>query len=136
VPLPVPFPRRYVYGVDTIAANEMGLAEGYGDGPLHRRDRFPYPSHLRAGTRDECGNPPGKSGVNSGIDRTATMAGRDGFGLRQVNRCPGHPPGSGSSGSSRFLEEEIWPLIPPDELGRPLSKAEREEILGFGEHGA
>jgi antitoxin VapB len=36
----------------------------------------------------------------------------------------------------RFLEEEIWPLIPPDQLGRPLPKAEREEILGFGEHGA
>ena len=36
----------------------------------------------------------------------------------------------------RFLEEEIWPLIPPDQLGRPLSKAERDEILGFGEHGA
>jgi antitoxin VapB len=33
---------------------------------------------------------------------------------------------------TRFLEEEIWPLIPPDQLGRPLSKAEREEILGFG----
>jgi len=37
---------------------------------------------------------------------------------------------------TRFLEEEIWPLIPPDQLGRPLPKAEREEILGFGEHGA
>lgn len=35
----------------------------------------------------------------------------------------------------RFLEEEIWPLIPSDQLGRPLPKAEREEILGFGEHG-
>jgi antitoxin VapB len=37
---------------------------------------------------------------------------------------------------TRFLEEEIWPLIPPDQLGRPLSKAEREEILGFGADGA
>jgi antitoxin VapB len=37
---------------------------------------------------------------------------------------------------SRFLEEEIWPLIPPDQLGQPLSKAEREEILGFGADGA
>ena len=35
----------------------------------------------------------------------------------------------------RFLEEEIWPLIPPEQLGRPLSKAEREHILGFGEDG-
>ncbi len=37
---------------------------------------------------------------------------------------------------TRFLEDEIWPLIPPDQLGKPLSKAEREQILGFGEDGA
>jgi antitoxin VapB len=37
---------------------------------------------------------------------------------------------------TRFLEEEIWPLIPPEELGKAVSKDEREEILGFGEHGA
>jgi hypothetical protein len=37
---------------------------------------------------------------------------------------------------TRFLEEEIWPLVPPDQLGKPVSKAEREKILGFGEHGA
>ena len=37
---------------------------------------------------------------------------------------------------TRFLEEEIWPLMPPDQLGKPVSKTEREEILGFGEHGA
>ncbi len=37
---------------------------------------------------------------------------------------------------TRFLEEEIWPLIPSDQLGKPVSKAEREEILGFGQDGA
>lgn len=37
---------------------------------------------------------------------------------------------------TRFLEEEIWPLVTPGQLGKPVSKAEREEILGFGEHGA
>lgn len=37
---------------------------------------------------------------------------------------------------TRFLEEEIWPLVPPDRLGKPISKAEREDILGFGEYGA
>jgi antitoxin VapB len=37
---------------------------------------------------------------------------------------------------TRFLEEEIWPLVPTDQLGKPLSKAEREQILGFGDDGA
>ncbi len=35
----------------------------------------------------------------------------------------------------RFLEEEIWPQIPPDQLGVAITKEEREEILGYGEHG-
>lgn len=35
----------------------------------------------------------------------------------------------------RFLEDEIWPLLPPDQLGRPLSKAEQEELLGIGPDG-
>ncbi len=36
----------------------------------------------------------------------------------------------------RVLEEEIWPLIPPEQLGRtPMTKAEREEILGIGPEG-
>jgi hypothetical protein len=26
--------------------------------------------------------------------------------------------------------------MPPDQLGKPVSKTVREEILGFGEHGA
>lgn len=35
----------------------------------------------------------------------------------------------------RFLEREVWPQIPPDELGKPISRAEREEILGLGPDG-
>jgi antitoxin VapB len=34
-----------------------------------------------------------------------------------------------------LLEDEIWPQIPPDLLGRPITKAEREEILGIGPEG-
>jgi len=34
-----------------------------------------------------------------------------------------------------FLGEEIWPQIPPDQLGTRLSKAEEEAILGVGELG-
>jgi len=35
----------------------------------------------------------------------------------------------------RFLEQEAWPQVPGEVLGRPISKTEREEILGYGELG-
>jgi antitoxin VapB len=36
----------------------------------------------------------------------------------------------------RWLETEIWPLFPKEALDRePMTKAEREEILGFGPDG-
>jgi antitoxin VapB len=35
----------------------------------------------------------------------------------------------------RFLEEELWPQIPDDIRGKPLTRAEREEILGYGPEG-
>lgn len=35
----------------------------------------------------------------------------------------------------RLLEDEIWPQIPPEVLGKPVSKEEREAILGYGPEG-
>ncbi len=35
----------------------------------------------------------------------------------------------------RFLETEIWPLIPEEAKGRPITKGEEEEILGIGPDG-
>jgi antitoxin VapB len=35
----------------------------------------------------------------------------------------------------RYLEREVWPHVPDDVRGRPLSKAEREAILGYGPEG-
>lgn len=35
----------------------------------------------------------------------------------------------------RFLEEEVWPTIPTAVKGKRLTKAEREEILGYGPEG-
>ena len=35
----------------------------------------------------------------------------------------------------RVLDEEIWSRIPPEQRGRGPSKAEREEILGYGPEG-
>lgn len=34
-----------------------------------------------------------------------------------------------------WLEREIWPRIPKEELGKPLTKEEVEDILGFGPEG-
>jgi antitoxin VapB len=34
-----------------------------------------------------------------------------------------------------FLETKVWPTIPPDQLSRRLSRAEEEEILGYGPGG-
>jgi antitoxin VapB len=35
----------------------------------------------------------------------------------------------------RFLHEEVWPSIPEDLRRKGISKAEREEILGYGPDG-
>lgn len=35
----------------------------------------------------------------------------------------------------RFFAEEIWAVLPREERGRPVSKREREEILGYGKEG-
>jgi predicted aconitase with swiveling domain len=32
----------------------------------------------------------------------------------------------------RFFEQEVWPIVPKGELGRRLSRAEEEAILGYG----
>jgi antitoxin VapB len=34
-----------------------------------------------------------------------------------------------------FLTHEAWPQVPADVLGRPVTKAEREHILGYGAEG-
>ena len=36
----------------------------------------------------------------------------------------------------RFLETEVWPYVPPSQLGRKLSRDEEEDILGYGKDGA
>ena len=33
------------------------------------------------------------------------------------------------------LEERLWPRLPADVRGRPMTKAEREAILGYGPEG-
>jgi antitoxin VapB len=34
-----------------------------------------------------------------------------------------------------FLESEIWPSIPPDMIGKGLSRKEEDRVLGYGREG-
>jgi antitoxin VapB len=34
-----------------------------------------------------------------------------------------------------LLEGEIWPQVPSDVLGNPISRAQREALLGYGPEG-
>lgn len=36
----------------------------------------------------------------------------------------------------RCLEQEVWPLVSQDQMGRPLTREEEDAILGYGPHGA
>ncbi len=35
----------------------------------------------------------------------------------------------------KFLEKKVWPTLPEGERGRRLTRAEEDEILGFGPDG-
>lgn len=35
-----------------------------------------------------------------------------------------------------MMEEEVWPLVPPEERGRVMSRQEEEALLGYGVDGA
>lgn len=49
------------------------------------------------------------------------------------------PKDRGSAGSGdefvEFLRQEIWPHVSPEKRGKPVTKEEREEILGYGPGG-
>lgn len=67
--------------------------------------------------------------------RTETIAVRDALRERRDKLAP--RPGGGrrrpEGGLRHFMETEIWPLIPEDQLGGPpMTKAERAELLGYG----
>jgi antitoxin VapB len=44
-------------------------------------------------------------------------------------------PGDREGHALRFLQREVWPLIPESELGRHLSRGEEDAILGYGPEG-
>jgi antitoxin VapB len=42
---------------------------------------------------------------------------------------------SGRKGLREYLEHSVWPLMPPHELGRVLSREQEDQILGYGPEG-
>ena len=45
------------------------------------------------------------------------------------------PDGARADRIQRFLSREVWSQVPPDQLGCPPSREERERILGLGQDG-
>jgi antitoxin VapB len=35
----------------------------------------------------------------------------------------------------KYLEEEVWPMLSPEDRGKAPSQEEQDEILGYGPHG-
>ncbi len=44
-------------------------------------------------------------------------------------------PLEGGARMRAYLEREVGPIMPPEVLGRPLTKEGEEELLGFGPDG-
>ena len=44
-------------------------------------------------------------------------------------------PGDREAHALRFLEREVWPRVPADQLGRSLTRDEEDQILGYGPEG-
>ena len=41
----------------------------------------------------------------------------------------------GRKSLSEYMEQNVWPMIPPAELGRVMSREEEDQILGYGPEG-
>jgi len=56
--------------------------------------------------------------------------------VRETRMLPDARPGSNRTERlQRLMEQEVWPLLPPDQAGRVLSRDEEDAILGHGAHG-
>lgn len=66
--------------------------------------------------------------TKTGAVRAALEERRDRLAQRTV-------PQDRASRLQRLLEGEIWPQVPSGVLGVAISRAEREEILGYGSEG-
>lgn len=68
--------------------------------------------------------------TKTGAVREALREKKERLEMRASRGKKGRPPSM-----QAWLETEIWPRIPEGERGKPLTKEEVEEILGFGPGG-
>jgi antitoxin VapB len=66
---------------------------------------------------------------------TKTEAIRRALEERKSRLTSEHPRQRNAQELIEFFEREIWPQFPPGVLGKPITKEEREEILGYGPGG-
>jgi antitoxin VapB len=56
--------------------------------------------------------------------------------LERRARLQAHSGKSGGRKSLReYMEQNVWPMIPPGELGRVITREEEDQILGYGPEG-
>jgi prevent-host-death family protein len=56
--------------------------------------------------------------------------------VRETVALPASPAAAERAGRlRRFLEQEVWPAVPADQVGRVLSREEEDGILGHGADG-
>jgi antitoxin VapB len=55
--------------------------------------------------------------------------------LDRKNKLLLHRSSGGHDSVLEWLQNEVWPLIPPELRGKKLTKEEEEEILGYGPDG-
>jgi antitoxin VapB len=66
---------------------------------------------------------------------TKTRAVRTALEERRQRLARGLSPTERARRLTDLLEREIWPQVPPEVLGKPISREQREAILGYGPEG-
>lgn len=57
--------------------------------------------------------------------------------VREPRVVPEARPGADRAARlKRLLEQEVWPNLPADQVGRVLTRQEEDAVLGYGPHGA
>jgi antitoxin VapB len=76
------------------------------------------------------------AGEVAGMAReTKTEAIRRALIERRARLCARAGKPGGRKSLRAYLEQNVWPLMPPGELGRVMSRDEEDRILGYGPEG-